>query len=101
MQSAAASSNTSGQHRLHLFMGTGNDVSSNEAVAHALAGIGTGTNSGIHCTGFTTHHHRDVTTAHILTANQLNFRRLCHRVSGFDGGDHSAGLDHAQGNALH
>ena len=44
MTSAAAGCTTAGQHWLHLFVGPGNDVGGHEAVTHALAGIGTGTN---------------------------------------------------------
>ena len=97
MPSAAASCTTAGQHRLHLFVGTGNDVSSNEAVTHALAGIGTGTNSGIHSTGFATHHHRDVATTYVLTADEAHLSSLGHGIGGLNSRNHAAGFDHAQG----
>ena len=100
-RSAAASHIGSDEGGFNLLVRARNDMGGHETVADTFTGIGTSPHCSVHSTGFTTHHHCDVTTAHILTANQLNFRRLCHRVSGFDGGDHSAGLDHAQGNALH
>jgi hypothetical protein len=77
---------------------TGDDVSGNQAVTHALAGIGAGANSSVHSAGFSAHQHGYVATAYELTANQTNFSSLGHSISRFYRGDQTAGFNHAKGN---
>ena len=77
-------------------MRPGNDVGSDQTVADPLAGIGSGTHSGVHSTGFTPHHHSDVTTADKFPTDQRDFRSLGHRISGLDRRHHTTGLDHSQ-----
>jgi len=88
------------QSGLHFLVRTGNDVRGNEAITHSLAGVSTGADCGVHSTGLTTHHHGDVATSHIFTADQGDLGSLGHGIGRFDGGNHATGLNHAQGNAL-
>ena len=65
--SATAGCAAAGQYWFHFVVGASNDVSGNEAITDPLAGISSSTNSGIHGTGFTTHHHRDAVSYTHLT----------------------------------
>jgi len=51
-------------------VGTGNDVCGNQAITHALAGIGAGTDGSVHSAGFATDEHGHITAAHEFTADQ-------------------------------
>jgi len=73
-----------------------NDVRRHQAVAHALARIGTGANRRVHRARLAAHQHRHVTAAHELATDQAHFRRLRHRVRRLDRRYQSARLDHAQ-----
>ena len=89
------------QRRFNFLMRAGNDVRGDETVTDTLTGIRTGSNGRVHGTGFTAHHHGDVTTTHIFTTDQGHFHCLGHCIRCLDGGDHAAGFNHAKGNALH
>ena len=86
--------------RLNLLMGTGNDVRRHEPISDALTCIGSSSDGRVDSTGFTTNHDRDVTTTHVLTTDQGHFRGFGHGICRFNGGNHSPGFDHPQGNAL-
>jgi len=45
-------------------VGTGNDVCGNQAITHALAGIGAGTDGSVHSAGFATDENGHITAAH-------------------------------------
>ena len=99
-RSAATQGTTGDQRGLNLLMRASNDVGCDQSVADAFTGVGAGAHRSVHGTGLTAHHHGDVTTADIFTANQGHLRCFGHRVGSLDGWHHAAGLDHAQGNAL-
>ena len=88
------------QGRFNFLVGTGNDVSGDKTVTHALTGIRTGPDGGVHSAGFTPNHHGDVTTTDVFAADQADLSSFGHGISRFDRGHHAAGLDHAKGDAL-
>ena len=98
--STAANRTAAPEGRLNFLMGTGNDVRGNEPISDALTCIGSSSDGRVDSTGFSTNHHRDVTTTHVLTTDQGYLRRLGHGISRFNSGYHPPGLDHSQGNAL-
>ena len=80
-------------------MGASNDVGGHQAITHALAGIGAGANGSVHSTGFAADQNGDVTAAHEFATDQAHLGGLGHGVCGFDRGDQTSGLDHAEGDA--
>jgi len=87
------------ESRLHFTVGAGNDVGGNQAIAHALASISASANGCVHSTGFAADENGHVTAAHEFATDQAHFGCLGHGVSGFDRGDQTPGLDHAEGDA--
>jgi trimethylamine:corrinoid methyltransferase-like protein len=80
-------------------VGASNDVSGDQAITNALAGISAGANGSVHSAGFATDENGHITAAHEFTADQAHFGSLGHGVSGLDRGDQTPGLDHAEGDA--
>ena len=81
-------------------MRTGNDVGRNQAITNTLTGIGTSSHSRVHSAGFSAHHDGDVAATHKFAADKADFSSLGHGIGRLNGGNHTAGLDHAEGNAL-
>ena len=98
--STAANRTAAPEGRLNFLMGTGDDMRRHEPISDALTCIGSSSDGRVDSTGFTTNHHRDVTTTDIFTTDQGHLRSLGHGISRFNGGHHSPGFDHPKSNPL-
>ena len=96
--SAAANRTAASENRLNLVVRTGDDMGSHQSITHPLAGIGSRSDGCVDSTCFTANHHSDVTTTHIFTTDQGHLGGFGHGIGRFNGGHHSTGLDHAEGN---
>ena len=65
-------------------------------LAHALGGSGTGINSGLDSAHVAADHNGDQTGADLHLADQMDVSSLDHSISGLDGADQAAGLDHTK-----
>src|SRR5690625_666839 len=83
------------QSRLDLTVRTGNNMRGDQAVTHALTGVGSGTHGRIDRTGFPAHQHGDITAAHEFAPNKSHLSGLGHSIRRLNGGHQPAGLDHA------
>ena len=81
-------------------MRTGNDVSRDQAITNTLTSVGTSSHSRVHSAGFSAHYHGDVAAPHKFAADKGDLSSLGHGIGRHNGGNHTAGLDHAKGNAL-
>jgi len=79
----------------------GNDVGGHKAITDTLTGISTSSHGSVHGAGFSAHHDSDVATPDKFAADEADLSSFGHGIGRLNRRHQTAGLDHAQGDALH